>query len=130
MKTQAKQFIILTMDMHPLRLVFVFLRTLIYPALFHTSFFNFLLVSFSAQGYTKRNMPSWTSSWHTVINKLTLFVRHLHHSLMNYFISYISNDDDDGSEKVAKKMNLRSFKLYCVYLHPLNMSNVGDVSWS
>ena len=115
--------------MHPLRLVFVFLCTLIYP-LFHPSFFNFLLVSFSAQGYTKRNMPSWTSSWHTVINKLTLFVRHLHHSLMNYFMSYISNDDDDGSEKVAKKMNLRSSKLYRVYLDPLNMSNAGDVSWS
>ena len=115
--------------MHPLRLVFVLLSTLIYP-LFHTSFFNFLLVSFSAQGYTKRNMPSWTSSWHTVIKKLTLFVRHLHHSLMNYFMSHISNDDDDGSEKVAKKMNLRSFKLYRVYLDPHNMSNAGDVSWS
>ena len=115
--------------MHPLRLVFVLLTTLIYP-LFHTSFFNFLLVSFSAQGYTKRNMPSWTSSSHTVIKKLTLFVRHLHHSLMNYFISCISNDDGDGSQKVAKKMNLRSFKLYRVYLDPLNMSNVGDVSWS
>ena len=75
-------------------------------------------------------MPSWTSSWHTVINKLTLFVRHLHHSLMNYFISYISKNDDDGSEKVAKKMNLRPFKLYRVYLDPLNMSNAGDVSWS
>ena len=50
---------------------------------------------------------------------------------MNYFISYISNDDDDdGSENVAKKMNLRSFKLYRVYLDPLNMSNAGDVSWS
>ena len=49
---------------------------------------------------------------------------------MNYFISYISNDDDDGSEKVAKKINLRSFKLYRVYLDPLNMSNAGDVSWS
>ena len=115
--------------MHPLRLVFVLLSTLIYP-LFHTSFFNFLLVSFSAQGYTKRNMPSWTSSWHTVIKKLTLFVRYLHHSLMNYFISYISNDDDDGSEKVAKEIILRSFKLYRVYLDPLNMSNAGDVSWS
>ena len=84
----------------------------------------------------KRNMPSWTSTWHTVINKLTLFVRHLHHSLMNYFISYISNDDDDGSEKVAKKIILRSFKLVlpsspsCVYLDPLNMSNAGDFSWS
>ena len=89
------------MDMHPLRLVFVLLSTLIYP-LFHTSFFNFLSVLFSAQGYTKRNMPSWTSSWHTVIKKLTLFVRHLHHSLMNYFISCISNDDDDGIDNVAK----------------------------
>ena len=45
-------------------------------------------------------------------------------------MSHISNDDDDGSEKVAKKMNLRSFKLYRVYLDPLNMSNAGDVSWS
>ena len=49
---------------------------------------------------------------------------------MNYFISYISNDDDDGSEKVAKKIILRSFKLYRVYLDPPNMSNAGDVSWS
>ena len=27
-------------------------------------------------------------------------------------------------------MNLRPFKLYRVYLDPLNMSNVGDFSWS
>ena len=38
--------------------------------------------------------------------------------------------DDDGREKVGKKMNLRSFKLNRVYLDPLNMSNVGDFSWS
>ena len=42
----------------------------------------------------------------------------------------LSNDDDDGNENVAKKMNLRSFKLNRVYLEPLNMSNVGDFSWS
>ena len=42
----------------------------------------------------------------------------------------LSNDDDDGSENVAKKMNLRSFKLTHVYLDPLNMSNAGDFSWS
>ena len=36
----------------------------------------------------------------------------------------------DGSENVAKTMNLRSFKLYHVYLKPLNMSNAGDFSWS
>ena len=27
-------------------------------------------------------------------------------------------------------MNLRPFKLYRVYLEPLNLSNVGDFSWS
>ena len=41
----------------------------------------------------------------------------------------LSKDDDDGSEKVGKNMNLRSFKLYRVYLDPLNMSNAGDFSW-
>ena len=42
----------------------------------------------------------------------------------------LSNDNDDGSENVAKKMNLRSFKLNRVYLDPLNISNAGDFSWS
>ena len=42
----------------------------------------------------------------------------------------LSKDDDDGSENVAKKMNLRSFKLNRVYLDPLNMSGAGDFSWS
>ena len=41
-----------------------------------------------------------------------------------------SNDDDDGSENITKKMNLRPFKLNRVYLEPLNYSNVGDFSWS
>ena len=40
------------------------------------------------------------------------------------------SNDDDGSENVARKMNLRSFKLYRVYLDSLNLSNGGDVSWS
>ena len=39
-------------------------------------------------------------------------------------------DDDNASENVGKKMNLRSFKLNRVYLDPLNMSNAGDFSWS
>ena len=38
--------------------------------------------------------------------------------------------NDDGSEIVAKKMNLPSFKLHRVYFDPLNMSNAGDFSWS
>ena len=44
----------------------------------------------------------------------------------------LSKDDDDGSENVGKKMNLRSFKLNRVYLDPLNMPNTGagDFSWS
>ena len=42
----------------------------------------------------------------------------------------LSSDDDHGSENITKKMNLRPFKLYCVYLEPLNSSNVGDFSWS
>ena len=42
----------------------------------------------------------------------------------------LSKDEDDGSENVPRKMNLRSFKLNRVYLEPLNMSNAGDFSWS
>ena len=44
-------------------------------------------------------------------------------------IGTLSNDEDDDSENVPKKMNLRSFKLNRVYLDPLNMSNAGDFSW-
>ena len=36
--------------------------------------------------------------------------------------------DDDGSDDVAKKNNLCPFKLCRVYLDPLNLSNVGNVS--
>ena len=42
----------------------------------------------------------------------------------------LSKDNDNGSENVAKEMNLRSFKLNRVYLDPVNMSNAGDFSWS
>ena len=38
----------------------------------------------------------------------------------------LSNDDDDGSEDVVKKRNLRSFELNHGYLDPLNMSNAGE----
>ena len=38
-------------------------------------------------------------------------------------------NDDDGSENVAKKLNLSHFKCYRVYLELLNLSNVGDFSW-
>ena len=36
--------------------------------------------------------------------------------------------DDDGSDDVAKKNNLCPFKLCRVYLDPLNLSNVGNLS--
>ena len=39
----------------------------------------------------------------------------------------LSNDDDDSDENVAKKMNLRSFKLNRVCLVPFNMSNAGGL---
>ena len=42
----------------------------------------------------------------------------------------LSDDDDDRSENVAKKLNLPRFKCYRVYLELLNLSNVGDFSWS
>ena len=45
-------------------------------------------------------------------------------------IGTLSKDDNDDSENVGKKMNLCSFKLYRVYLNPLNMLNAGDFSWS
>ena len=41
-----------------------------------------------------------------------------------------SKNDDDGSENIAKQMDLRPFKLYRVYLKPHNSSNVGEFSWS
>ena len=41
-----------------------------------------------------------------------------------------NDDDDDDSENVAKKTNLRSFKLNRLYLNLLNMSNAGDFSWN
>ena len=47
-----------------------------------------------------------------------------------WIIGTLSKEDDDGSENVVKKMNLRSFKLNRVYLDLLNMSNAGDFSWS
>ena len=51
-------------------------------------------------------------------------------SSLHILMSELSNDDDEGSENVAKKMNLRSFKLYRVYLDSLSLSNGGDVFWS
>ena len=34
----------------------------------------------------------------------------------------LSNGGDGGNKNIAKKMNLRLFKLYRVYLNPLNLS--------
>ena len=40
-------------------------------------------------------------------------------------IASLSNNDDDGSQNITRKMNLRRFKLYRAYLEPLNSSNLG-----
>ena len=42
----------------------------------------------------------------------------------------LTNNDDEGSENVAKKLNLPHFKCHRVYLELLNLSNVDDFSWS
>ena len=42
------------------------------------------------------------------------------HTVLTLLLRTLSTDDDDGSENVAKKMNLRFFKLNRVYLDPLN----------
>ena len=44
-------------------------------------------------------------------------------------IENLSNDDE-GSEYVAKKINMRPFKLFRINLDPLNFSNVDDFFWS
>ena len=66
-----------------------------------------------------------------MINRGTriLFVFHLY-SCSKHNLSTTLLANDDGSENVAKKMNLRSFNLNRVYLDPLYMSNAGDFSWS
>ena len=51
-------------------------------------------------------------------------------SSLHILMRELSKDHDEGSENVAKKMNLRSFKLYRVYLDSLSLSNGGDFSWS
>ena len=40
----------------------------------------------------------------------------------------LSNNDNDGRENIIKKMNLRPFKLYGVYLKSHNSSDVGEFS--
>ena len=43
----------------------------------------------------------------------------------------LSNDDDDESENVAKKLNLPRFKCYRFYLELIyDLANVGDFAWS
>ena len=46
------------------------------------------------------------------------------------WIGTLSKVDDDGSENLGNKMNLRAFRLNRVYLDPVNLSNAGDFSWS
>ena len=45
-------------------------------------------------------------------------------------LSNDDDDDDDGRVNVAKKLNLRPFKLYRLYLDLLNLSNVFHSFWS
>lgn len=40
------------------------------------------------------------------------------------------SDVDDGRENIDKKINFCPFKLYCLYLDSVNLSNAGDFSLS
>ena len=53
-----------------------------------------------------------------------------HSQFFRVRIESLGNADNDRSENVAKKTNLHPFKLCRVYLDLLNLSNVGDFSWS
>ena len=86
---------------------------------------------------TTKFYPKWyvliRTKPQTSISRKTCYVKSgLVEQLSSQYFSLgtLSNDDDDGSENFAKKINLRSFKLNRVYLDPHNMSNAGDVSWS
>ena len=59
-----------------------------------------------------------------------MFFRVVTRSWSQVLIGTLSKGDDDGSENVDKKINLRSFKRNRVYLDPLNMSNAVVFSWS
>ena len=49
-------------------------------------------------------------------------------SLVSY-IRELKQRDGDSSENIAKKMNLRPFKLYHVYLEPFNLSNARQMPY-
>ena len=66
----------------------------------------------------------------TVEKTSRLTTKSPHKSLALTPILRTLSNDDDGSENVGKKINLRSFKFNRVYVDPLNMSNADDFSWS
>ena len=69
---------------------------------------------------------SWFLNKNSVSNRKHGFLLSLYYHLLGI----LSNNDDDGNENTTKNTNLRPFKLYRVYLEPLNSSNVGNFSWS
>ena len=76
-----------------------------------------------SSGFVTRDEPLRKSAWEATSGFHCWVV-------VQSTIGSLSKDDDDGSENVAKKIKLRSFKLNRVYLDPLNMSSAGDFSWS
>ena len=62
------------------------------------------------------------------LNDLQMYM-HMYLWLIDW-IGTFSNDDNNGSENVAKRMNLHFFKLNRIYLDPPNISNASAFSWS
>ena len=69
---------------------------------------------------------SWFLNKNSVSNRKHRFLLSLYYHLLGS----LSNNDDNSNESITKNTNLRPFKLYGVYLEPLNSSKVGDFSWS
>ena len=76
-------------------------------------------------GFLRENLGKEVASvWPKKSERVTFIFRRLRNH--NRELKQCNYDD---SENVAKKLNLRPFKIYRLYFYPRNMSYVGDFSW-
>ena len=87
---------------------------------------NKLINSYDCQAITVSSNVKWTKKRDACAKWLFLLPFSWRRCRHCFLIGSLSDNDDDGSQNITKKMNLRRFKLYRVYLEPLNSSNVGD----
>ena len=87
---------------------------------------NKLINSYDCQAITVSSNVKWTKKRDACAKWLFLLPFSWRRCRHCFLIGSLNDNDDDGSQNITKKMNLRRFKLYRVYLEPLNSSNVGD----